>query len=299
MDETPVEPGAQQPAEELSTRELVLGMADAEGAIDAGAVYELAEAIGLSHQQVRLCFRRLVGEGLFVQQGRGQRARFTATETGQAQLAPDHAWLQFAYRQDAGLERWDGRWHLVGFAVPEVRRAARDEMRGALLRLGGAPLEGGWYLSPHPWEPEVGAIGARLGLTASLTLAEVSQLQFGGVDVPAGLAARLWPLDSIGARYHAFLAAFTPLEGQLKRGELSESQLVSAALAMAAGFDASVRHDPLLPPELLPADWPGTAARELLASMRRKSLEQSALLRQSALFRSYDGLFASRVKAPT
>lgn len=266
-------------------------MADAAGAIDAAAVYTLAEAIGLSHQQVRLCFRRLVGDGLFVQHGRGQRARFKATAAGQAQLEPDHAWLHFAYRQDAGLERWDGRWHLVGFAVPEARRAARDEMRRALLRLGGAPLEGGWYLSPHPWEAEVRSVGARLGLAASLTLAEATRLQLGEHDAPAALAGRLWPLDAIGARYREFLAAFVPLAAQLERGELAESRLVSAALAMAASFEACIRHDPLLPPELLPADWPGKPARVLLATLRRTSLQQSALLRQSALFRSYDELF--------
>ena len=280
---------------ELSTRQLVLGMADEAGTINAAAVYKLAEAIGLSHQQVRLCFRRLVGEGLFAQQGRGQHAIFAATSAGQGLLKPDSTWLNLAYRQDAGLEPWDGIWHMVGFAVPEAKRAARDDIRIYLLTIGGALLEGGWYISPHAWEPEVHATGKQLGIAEAVTLVEASQINLGGITDPRQIAASLWPLEAIAMRYRSFIDTFTPLVGQLDSRAIDDTELVSAALAMAALFDASIRHDPLLPAELLPEDWPGRTARRLLVLARRKSLKQSALLRHSVLFRSFDRVMSGEM----
>jgi DNA-binding transcriptional regulator PaaX len=57
---------------------------------------------------------------------------------------------------------------------------------------------------------------------------------------------------------------------------------------MVVAFDECARPDPLLPPELLPPDWPGKEARDLLARGRKRALEISPLLRQSALFRAFD-----------
>lgn len=117
--ETPVPPATG----EIPTRTLVLGMAQADGTIQADEVYPVAQACGLTAEQVRSCLRRLVAEGLYHRAGEGRDARFTATEAGMRALQGTLTRLRRAYEQDAAGRGWDRRWHLAAFAVPERKRA--------------------------------------------------------------------------------------------------------------------------------------------------------------------------------
>src|SRR5687768_9165041 len=141
----------------IPTRVLVFGMAHEDGTILGEEVYPVAEACGQSPEQVRSCLRRIVAEGLFVREGEGREARFTATEAGLAQLGSTMERTRLAYLQDAAGRGWDRRWRIVAFAVPESRRTARDAFRDRLLALGGAPVHNGLYVSPHPWLKDVHA----------------------------------------------------------------------------------------------------------------------------------------------
>src|SRR5439155_2968312 len=127
-------------------------------------LYPVAEACGQSGEQVRSCLRRLVAEGLFVRTGTGTTARFEATPRGLAALGATIERTRLAYAQDAAGRGWDRQWRLVAFAVPESRRTARDALRDRLLALGGAAVQGGLYVSPHPWHKDVKAEATRLEL---------------------------------------------------------------------------------------------------------------------------------------
>src|SRR5829696_10491930 len=86
---------------EIPTRTLVLGMAHEDGTILAEEVYPVADACGLTPDQVRSCLRRLVGEGLYARSGEGREARFTATPAGLRALQATLSRLHRAYGQDA------------------------------------------------------------------------------------------------------------------------------------------------------------------------------------------------------
>jgi hypothetical protein len=55
----------------ILTRVLVEGMVEADSTLDAGRLYRVAAACGMSEQQVRLCRRRMAAEGALIQTGRG------------------------------------------------------------------------------------------------------------------------------------------------------------------------------------------------------------------------------------
>ena len=57
---------------------------------------------------------------------------------------------------------------------------------------------------------------------------------------------------------------------------------------MAVVFATTFDQDPLLPPELLPRNWPGVSARELLRTARRLALEIREAQGRPALFHSFD-----------
>jgi phenylacetic acid degradation operon negative regulatory protein len=280
---------------DLPTRMLVFGVARHDGTIPAGDVFAVATACHRSTEQVRSCLRRLVGEGLFHRDGVGQRAVYRPTDDGLRALAAFGSRALRAHVQDTERDGWDGRWHLVAFAVPEARRTARDALRDHLGVLGGASIHNGLYVSPHPWDKDVAATAEALGVVDHVTLAATDVLTVGGASESRELAARLWPLDDLAARYQAFLDRWSVALDHLghmqrHRQRLPDSAFLPGSLAMALAYRSCLDADPLLPPELLPHPWPGRAARELIVRSRRLALRVRARSDRPALFATFDDL---------
>lgn len=286
------------PTEDIPTRVLVLGLAHHDGTILGSELYPVAEACGQGAEQVRSCLRRLVAEGVLVRRGSGREARYEATESGMGVLGTSVERTRLAYSQDAAGQGWDRHWRLVAFAVPEVRRSARDAFRDRLLALGGAAIQGGLYVSPHQWHKDVRAHAQHLGMADLVTMIVTDDLEVGGERDPRELVRRLWPVEELATRYSGFVTRYTPVVEALKdmsqRGErLSDTLFLPGALSMAVAFDECFRDDPLLPPELLPRPWPGRAARDIVVRSRRLALSVREKQSRPALFRLFDEMTES------
>ncbi|MFI8341564.1 PaaX family transcriptional regulator C-terminal domain-containing protein [Streptomyces sp. NPDC085639] len=289
----------------IPTRMVVHALVREDGTVAGGELYEVAGLLGMTDQQVRLCVKRLVAEGRFTVQGRGRRAVLRLAGAAGPEhgpglpLVPEVEFVRHAYRQDRGLEPWDGLWHAFAFAVPESARASRDSLRDALTGLGAAPVQGGLYVTPNAIGPYVRAHAAELGLSEALSCLSTRDLTVGGTSDPRALAERLWPLPEIAARYAELRAlaerptgaeADTTADGEGNGAGDSEGDGVAAglahAVALAAAFSAAMLPDPLLPPELLPQPWPGATARAA-ASDAWARLEAAAPAPGPRLFRLY------------
>jgi phenylacetic acid degradation operon negative regulatory protein len=280
---------------EIPTRVLVLGMAHHDGTIVADELYPVAEACGLTGDQVRSCLRRLRAEGLFTREGDGREAVFRATPAGLRALEATMERTRLAYAQDSAGRGWDRIWRLVAFAIPETKRAARDAFRDHLLGLGGAAIQNGLYVSPHPWERDAMAEATRLEVTEHVTLATTSELEIGGSRDPRAIAERLWPIADVAAAYQAFVDVYEGVPEQLERmrrnhERLAEADFLPGALVIGIKFQECFNRDPLLPPELLPRPWPGRRARELLARSRRLGILVREEHDRPALFAPYDDI---------
>ncbi|MFB6986813.1 PaaX family transcriptional regulator C-terminal domain-containing protein [Streptomyces sp. NPDC056230] len=259
-------PRTPEPAVQVPTRTLVEALIRTDHTVDTGELYATAPLLGMTDQQVRLCVKRLVTEGRFTQEGRGRKAVLRAIGATEQALGPDVEFVAHAFRQDAGLAPWDGIWHLVAFAVPESARTARDALRAALTRLGGAAVQGGLYLSANAWEPYVEDQARQLDVLDHLTLLTTDNLRQGDEHEPAALARALWPQEEIADRYRRLASVARPRLRRLQEdADLPGPQRLAIAIELAAEFTRAMEPDPLLPPELLPQPWPGTQARQLVA----------------------------------
>jgi len=282
-------------AVEIPTRVLVFGMARPDGTIRADELYDVAAACDQSDEQVRSCLRRLLSEDLLVREGTGRSAVFRTTPAGDALRVGSLRRHELAYRQDRKGQGWDGHWHLAAFAIPEDRRAARDRLRDRLLDAGGAVINNGLYVSPHPWEDEVRQIASHLEVVDRLSLASTDDLEVGGVRSARELARTLWPIEELANSYSRFVAEHTyvvPILERLRQrhDRISDADFLPGALRMVIAFQQVFLRDPLLPPELLPRPWPGRAARDLLVTSRRLALRLRAEHERPALFAAFDEL---------
>ena len=146
-------------------------------------------------------------------------------------------------RQDEAVHprtrAWDGDWEMVVITATGRGPAERAELRARLTALRLAELREGVWLRP-----------ANLRRPLPGGLDEVAQHYTAHPARPAReLAAGLWPLDTWSATARSLLA-------HVGRTHRPADRLTA--------FAAVVRHllaDPVLPPELLPEDWPGAALR--------------------------------------
>jgi phenylacetic acid degradation operon negative regulatory protein len=289
--------------ESVSTRTFVLGMVHDDGRIIADELYSVGDAGGFTVHQIRLCLARLVSEGSFTQSGRGRKAVLELTPAGRIELEPEPEFVRLAFDQDSGLAPWDGTWHLVTFAIGEDRRSERNTLREQLVRMG-APLGGGVYVCANDWDDLVLDIAKELGVSDSVSLAVAERLRVGQETDPKRIAKRLWAIDDISARWLGFTRAHRTTVSQLAAATAKLPadrlpSLLAGAVGLVAAFDTCMRGDPLLPPELLPKEWPGVAGRRLLLHAAESIAELRGQTNLPALFSQYDDvmLHASQLQS--
>jgi phenylacetic acid degradation operon negative regulatory protein len=282
----------------VSTRSLVLGMADERGAIDAAELYDVADACGFTVHQVRLCIARLVADGLLSQNGRGRKASLQETKRARQLVDPGLDHLRFAWSQDTNREPWDGRWHLVAFALDEEHRPERAVLREELLWTGAA-LGGGLYVSPNPWEERVSGVARELGVEDRLVLAEADELTVGKTTDGREIVASLWPIEEVADRWRSFVDDMSPLVQRIrtahKRNTFDRIEFLAATVEMTARFELCMLADPLIPPELLPENWPGPAGRALLLSSNEFFEAARERAGTPSLTRRYDAIMAELI----
>lgn len=160
--------------------------------------------------------------------------------------------LERQRRQDDAVHpetrSWDGGWEMVVVTATGREPAERAELRSELTRLRLAELREGVWLRP-----------ANLLRPLPEALDRVAERCTARPDRPAReLAATLWPLDTWAETGRALLTHVAHVRRPSDR---------------FTAFAAVVRHllaDPMLPPELLPADWPGARLRAAYADYRRE-----------------------------
>jgi phenylacetic acid degradation operon negative regulatory protein len=195
------------------------------------------DLIGISEATARVALSRMVSAG--------DLHRADGSYTLAARLVARQQ------RQDAAVDpavkTWRGSWELVVITATGRSAADRAALRSQLTDLRLAELREGVWLRPdnlrRRWPADLAAVTRRLVTRA--------------VDDPADLTGELWDLTGWAARGRALLDLLATTDDPATR---------FAAVAN------SVRHlltDPVLPPDLRPADWPGSALRAAYADYRR------------------------------
>jgi phenylacetic acid degradation operon negative regulatory protein len=207
----------------------------------AGELIRLTADFGIKETTLRVALTRMVGAGDLIRSADGYRLsdRLLARQRRQDDAI------------DPRIRDWRGDW--VVLIVTSVGSDARTRaaLRTALHDKRFGELREGVWMRPDNLDPDLGGdVAARVRILKARD------------EAPAELAAQLWDLASWVRTGHRLL------------DEMAAAPDVPGRFLVAA---ATVRHllaDPVLPEELLPADWPGARLRAAYHDFATELLER-------------------------
>ncbi len=209
-------------------------------------------ALGVEERNARQAIARLAEQRVIVGERRGRRTRWSLTKDGRRLLVDG---TRRIYEFGTADDPWEGRWLMVLYSISAPQRAKRHQLRSRLAFAGFGFFGTGAAITPHlDREALANEVLEDLGIVAgSLVIrAETGDL------VPADeLVRRAWDLDSVAERYRSFMADFGPRQPR-------EPRLRFAALVhLVHEWRRFPFIDAEIPVQLLPASWPGGAAKRL------------------------------------
>jgi phenylacetic acid degradation operon negative regulatory protein len=235
-------------------------------------IVDVLGLLGVSERATRSTLSRMKAKGWLKARKHGRRSTYQLTARGKALL-------EEGSRRIFGPAptEWDGCWHIVVYSLPQKLRARRHDLRTRLSWLGYGMLEPGTMVAAVPRTTEVQTLVEELSAQDYVHFFTRAHLESGGNQA---IVTRCWDLEEMNQRYCQFVGRYqsdyeTLLEKESRGAALAPSESFVHRFWLTYEFSSFPRQDPNLPPELLPADWRGSVASELLRAYR-------ALLREPA-----------------
>ena len=239
---TPERPLGERP---LSARSIIastlLGMSTP--ALAGNVLIHWTELFGIAEGTTRVALSRMLAAGEL------------ATDNGRYELSGrlrDRQAIQM-WSRTPRLTEWNGRWTL--YIVEDGPRPAdvRRELRDAMSALRAARIRDGVWVRPDNLPADARPKHALEIATQSCL---VSQTELTSLD--AATAQRLWQTSQWQEAAIDHLSRMSTRLPALEAGNLSA---LAPTFEVAAHALTHIRRDPLLPSELLPAQWPGDELR--------------------------------------
>lgn len=205
---------------------------------------------GYSRKKYRGLVARMVREGYVQQVLVEGRPNFRLTGTGRKHLMM----LKPVLKQVD--QAWDGFWRVLIFDVAEKQRRLRDLLRRQLIKMDFGCLQNSTYISPYDYSKEFLSYLDLKALGSRVYLLESKQKYLGEAKK---LAEKVWGIEAIANRYNQVIDRLVTRFGikeSVKREEFLKK--------VYRDYLETLILDPMLPPDLLPADWPIEKAKKYL-----------------------------------
>jgi len=156
--------------------------------------------------------------------------------------------------------KWDGRWRLVMFDVPESKRGLRDRLRRELTKLGMGTLQESVWISPNDIKKEIEKLAEKHLLSAEIKFFEVSQ----NTNLDKSIIEKSWNLPDLYDDYKKFNFQAQRILNSIDR----DPNQNFIAKKMIFEYALILQKDPILPYEYREKDPLRKRAHELYLKLR-------------------------------
>jgi len=232
------------------------------GSLWLGSLLDIMAGFRVEPGLVRTAISRLVTDGWFERTRLGKHSYYRLSTQRAAEFA---AATTRIYR--ASDPAWSGEMDIaiITSTDAELRGAHRDRM----LQQGYGQAAANVMLRPR-----MSSVSGDPQLDPGDVISMVTRPE--SEEKAKTLAQTCWQLDELAAAYGRFLKAFGPAADAIADDrDLTGAQAFQLRVLLIHDWRRIVLRDPLLPRTMLPADWPGTSARALIAEVYRRILGSS------------------------
>jgi len=231
------------------------------GTVWLGSLIRTMTHFGVNERLVRTSVYRLVRDGWLQADQVGRRSYYSLTDDGRERFG------QATHRiYGEPVRHWDGEWCLL--LLSGLATADKDVVRRECGWLGFGAMSPNVLAHPSPDMADLDVTIRRLGVGSALVVMNGRTIRNeGGMRL---LARDCWNVDALDDRYAGFVRRFRPLFRAMSgKGRLGDRAAFLARTLLIHEYRQILLRDPLLPKQLLPARWHGTAAYQLCRNLYR------------------------------
>lgn len=228
-------------------QEILIYLENADRAVSANELKKFGE------KRVRSVLGRTEKRGLIERQKENGEVKFAISPDGRVYI---NGFLELIHQE----QKWDGKWYLFSFSIPEKQRHIRDKLRRHLKEFGFGLLFQNIWINPKEKIKEIDTLVKKLNIQDKTALFEAAPTD----QTIKKLISTAWKIEKIEKNYRDFTQrAKKELPKLAKAGDKKfrvKRLIFDYALALS--------QDPGLPKEYLPASWPRSEAQEHYKKIR-------------------------------
>jgi phenylacetic acid degradation operon negative regulatory protein len=247
------------------------------GSVWLGCLIRLLEPLQVNERLIRTAIFRLVKDDWLQTETQGRRTNYLLSASGISRIA---AASQHIYASRSPV--WDGQWRLLMLSS-EVTPKDKERLKKALRWQGFGTWQNQAFVHPSADLNQAfeGLQREGLGhLQKCLWPIKAKGLPLQGRLSDSDVVAQTWGLDELAMHYQQFVKTYQPLLDEWRHPLFSKDNLQKETsfllrLLLIHDYRRLLLRDPLLPADLLPAKWPGDAARDTCRALYECLLEPS------------------------
>jgi phenylacetic acid degradation operon negative regulatory protein len=239
------------------------------GTVWIGSLIRALTDFGVSERLVRTSVFRLTRDNWLEVDQVGRRSYYSLTKDGVRRFEQATQRIYGEPRQS-----WSGDWCLVLLADLDAEQ--KEAVRKELGWLGFGAISTNVLAHPSPAMSEVERTLKQIGTGRDLVVMQGRTLGKNQDDAMRALVHKSWNLDEIDQRYEEFIAQYRPVFKAVGKGRSCDDRTAfHIRTLMIQEYRRVLLRDPLLPAEMLPAGWHGTAAYQLCRNLYRLIYSQA------------------------
>jgi len=165
---------------------------------------------------------------------------YRLTEKGFSELCLEFPFFRFL------KEKWDGKWRIISYEIPEKKREIRDRLRREMQGWGPGPWHRSFWLTPHPILPTLKALTSQKEEERYIQAFEADHT-FGDREF---LIEKVWGKSNLDKSYRELFKKWHEI---LSSGD----EKVEKLKKVIGEYINLLRQDPGLPKELIGESWIG------------------------------------------
>jgi len=233
------------------------------GTVWIGSLIKALADFGINERLVRTSVFRLARDQWLDAEQVGRRSYYSLSSEGVEKFEQATARIYGDPRQS-----WDGDWCLALLAGLDAEQ--KESVRKDLSWLGFGAISTNVLAHPNPVIGDVDSALRRSGLDEQVVLMRGATLGKKQDDAMRALVHKSWNLDELDLQYAGFVQQFRPVFSAARNdADLDAQSAFQIRTLLIQEYRRILLRDPLLPAELLPANWNGTAAYQLCRNLYR------------------------------